>query len=43
MDWKDTPTFYQTLCKTKTIIRLVLRLLILTGVHTNPWCNIHKD
>ncbi|WP_375703694.1 tyrosine-type recombinase/integrase [Bartonella sp. AD13SXNS] len=43
MDWKDIPAFYQTLCQTTTLTQLALRLLILTGVRTNPLCHIHKD
>ncbi|UNE54981.1 tyrosine-type recombinase/integrase [Bartonella machadoae] len=43
MDWKEIPAFYQTLCKTPTLTQLALRLLILTGVRTNPLCHIHKD
>ncbi|GAA5099119.1 hypothetical protein GCM10023260_09950 [Bartonella acomydis] len=43
MDWKDVPTFYQSLCKTQNITRLALRLLILTGVRTRPLRHIHKD
>ncbi|WP_019223351.1 tyrosine-type recombinase/integrase [Bartonella rattaustraliani] len=43
MDWKDVPAFYQTLCQTTTLTQLALRLLILTGVRTNPLCRMHKD
>ncbi|QEE09451.1 prophage integrase IntA [Bartonella kosoyi] len=43
MDWRDVPAFYQFLCKTTTIKHLALRLLILTGVRTNPLRHIHKD
>ncbi|WP_081651663.1 tyrosine-type recombinase/integrase [Bartonella birtlesii] len=43
MDWKDIPAFYQFLCKTQNITHLALRLLILTGVRSNPLCHIHKD
>ncbi|EJF87634.1 hypothetical protein ME1_01003 [Bartonella vinsonii subsp. arupensis OK-94-513] len=43
MDWKDIPAFYKTLCKTTTLTQLALRLLILTGVRTNPLRHIHKD
>ncbi|MBB4077324.1 integrase [Bartonella fuyuanensis] len=43
MDWKDVPAFYQSLCKTQNITQLPLRLLILTGVRTNPLRHIHKD
>ncbi|MBB4077309.1 integrase, partial [Bartonella fuyuanensis] len=43
MDWKDIPAFYQLLCKTQNITQLALRLLILTGVRTNPLRYIHKD
>ncbi len=43
MDWKDVPAFYQLLCKTQNITRLALRLLILTGVRTNPLRHIRED
>ncbi|WP_208438719.1 tyrosine-type recombinase/integrase [Bartonella grahamii] len=43
MYWKDIPAFYQFLCKTQNITHLALRLLILTGVRSNPLCHIHKD
>ncbi len=43
IDWKDVPTFYQTLCKKTTMTQLVLRLLILTGIRTYPVRYIHKD
>ncbi|WP_375693652.1 tyrosine-type recombinase/integrase, partial [Bartonella sp. AP122HLJHH] len=43
MDWKDIPAFYQFLCKTQNITHLALRLLILTGVRSNPLRHIHKD
>ncbi len=43
MDWREVPAFYQTLCKTTTITYLALRLLILTGVRSNPLRHIHKD
>ncbi len=43
MDWKDVPAFYKTLCEKTTMTNLALRLLILTGVRTNPLCHIHKD
>ncbi len=43
MDWKDVPVFYQLLCKTQNITQLALRLLILTGVHTNPLRHIRED
>ncbi|WP_273788689.1 tyrosine-type recombinase/integrase [Bartonella grahamii] len=43
MDWKDIPDFYQFLCKTQNITHLALRLLILTGVRSNPLRHIHKD
>ncbi|UNE54958.1 tyrosine-type recombinase/integrase [Bartonella machadoae] len=43
MDWKDIPAFYKTLCETPTLTQLALRLLILTGVRTNPLRHIHKD
>ncbi|WP_375682292.1 tyrosine-type recombinase/integrase, partial [Bartonella sp. CE47NXGY] len=42
MDWKDIPAFYQFLCKTQNITHLALRLLILTGVRSNPLRHIHK-
>uniref|UniRef100_UPI000585A35A tyrosine-type recombinase/integrase n=1 Tax=Bartonella queenslandensis TaxID=481138 RepID=UPI000585A35A len=43
MDWKDVPAFYQTLCQKTTLIQLALRLLILTGVRTNPIRHIRED
>ncbi|WP_375685558.1 tyrosine-type recombinase/integrase, partial [Bartonella sp. TT110JLCBS] len=43
MDWRDVPAFYKTLCEASTLTQLALRLLILTGVRTNPLCHIHKD
>ncbi|WP_375662413.1 tyrosine-type recombinase/integrase [Bartonella sp. OC16QHHD] len=43
MDWKDIPAFYQTLCEASTLTQLALRLLILTGVRSNPLRHIHKD
>ncbi len=43
MDWREVPTFYKTLCEASTLTQLALRLLILTGVRTNPLCHIHKD
>ncbi|WP_375683784.1 tyrosine-type recombinase/integrase [Bartonella sp. AP285QHHD] len=43
MDWRDVPAFYQTLCQKITMTQLALRLLILTGVRTNPLRHIHKD
>ncbi|MDD9330901.1 MAG: hypothetical protein PV353_11195, partial [Bartonella sp.] len=43
MDWKDIPAFYQFLCKTTTIKHLALRLLILTGVRSNPLRHIRED
>ncbi|GAA5099562.1 tyrosine-type recombinase/integrase [Bartonella acomydis] len=43
MNWKDVPAFYQTLCEASTLTQLALRLLILTGVRTNPIRHIHKD
>ncbi|WP_375612608.1 MULTISPECIES: tyrosine-type recombinase/integrase [unclassified Bartonella] len=43
MDWKDVPAFYQLLCKTQNITQLALRLLILTGVRTNPLRHIRED
>ncbi len=43
MDWRDVPAFYKTLCQKAAITQLALRLLILTGVRTNPLCHIHKD
>ncbi|WP_142417016.1 tyrosine-type recombinase/integrase [Bartonella massiliensis] len=43
MDWKDVPAFYKTLCEASTLTQLALRLLILTGVRTNPIRHIHKD
>ncbi|WP_273724645.1 site-specific integrase [Bartonella sp. AU18XJBT] len=43
MDWKDVPAFYKILCEASTLTQLALRLLILTGVRTNPIRHIHKD
>ncbi|WP_019223829.1 tyrosine-type recombinase/integrase [Bartonella rattaustraliani] len=43
MDWKDVPAFYQTLCQATTMTQLALRLLILTGVRSNPLRHIHED
>ncbi|WP_375639944.1 tyrosine-type recombinase/integrase [Bartonella sp. MM55XZML] len=43
MDWRDVPAFYQFLCKTTTIKHLALRLLILTGVRSNPLRHIRED
>ncbi len=43
MDWKDVPAFYQTFCQTTTLTQLALRLLILTGIRTNPLCHIRED
>ncbi|EJF82929.1 tyrosine-type recombinase/integrase [Bartonella rattimassiliensis] len=43
MDWRKVPTFYKTLCETTNPTQLALRLLILTGVRTNPIRHIHKD
>ncbi|WP_373925602.1 tyrosine-type recombinase/integrase, partial [Bartonella raoultii] len=43
MDWRDVPAFYKTLCQKAAITQLALRLLILTGVRTNPLCHMHKD
>ncbi len=43
MDWREVPAFYQTLCKTTTITYLALRLLILTGVRSNPLRHIRED
>ncbi|OLL39008.1 hypothetical protein AT245_06250 [Bartonella henselae] len=43
MDWKDVPAFYQTLCPKATMTQLALRLLILTGVRSNPLRHMHKD
>ncbi|WP_375706568.1 tyrosine-type recombinase/integrase, partial [Bartonella sp. AA33NXGY] len=42
MDW-NIPAFYQTLCEASTLTQLALRLLILTGVRSNPLRHIHKD
>ncbi|WP_375679442.1 tyrosine-type recombinase/integrase, partial [Bartonella sp. AP7XZML] len=42
IDWRKVPAFYKTLCET-TMTQLALRLLILTGVRTNPIRHIHKD
>ncbi len=43
MDWRDVPAFYQFLCKTQNITHLAFRLLIITGVRSNPLRHIHKD
>ncbi len=43
MDWKEVPAFYQTLCQATTLTQLTLRLLILTGVRTNPFRHIRED
>ncbi|WP_375667634.1 tyrosine-type recombinase/integrase, partial [Bartonella sp. AC130YNZD] len=43
MDWRDIPAFYKTLCEASTLTQLALRLLILTGVRTNPLRHIHKN
>ncbi|WP_375683005.1 tyrosine-type recombinase/integrase [Bartonella sp. AP282QHHD] len=43
MDWRDVPAFYKTLCEASTITQLALRLLILTGVRTNPLRHIRED
>ncbi|UNE55072.1 tyrosine-type recombinase/integrase [Bartonella machadoae] len=43
MNWKEIPAFYKILCQKTTLTQLALRLLILTGVRTNPLCHIHKD
>ncbi|WP_208435819.1 tyrosine-type recombinase/integrase [Bartonella phoceensis] len=43
MDWKDVPAFYKTLCQTTNPTQLALRLLILTGVRTNPLRHIRED
>ncbi len=43
MDWRKVPAFYKTLCETTTMTQMALRLLILTGVRTNPIRHIHKD
>ncbi len=43
MDWKDVPAFIQLLCKTQNITQLALRLLILTGVRSNPLRHIRED
>ncbi len=43
MDWRKVPAFYKTLCEASTLTQLALRLLILTGVRTNPLRHIHKD
>ncbi len=43
MNWKEVPAFYQSLCQTTTITQLALRLLILTGVRTNPLRHIRED
>ncbi len=43
MDWRDVPAFYKTLCEASTITQLALRLLILTGVRSNPLRHIRED
>ncbi|MBX4336590.1 tyrosine-type recombinase/integrase [Bartonella raoultii] len=43
MNWREVPAFYKTLCEASTLTQLALRLLILTGVRTNPIRHIHKD
>ncbi|WP_375682036.1 tyrosine-type recombinase/integrase [Bartonella sp. CE47NXGY] len=43
MDWREVPAFYKTLCEASNITHLALRLLILTGVRSNPLRHIHKD
>ncbi|WP_244614033.1 tyrosine-type recombinase/integrase [Bartonella kosoyi] len=43
MDWKDVPAFYKMLCQKTTMTHLALRLLILTGVRTNPLRHIRED
>ncbi len=43
MNWKDVPAFYQTLCQTTSMVQLALRLLILTGVRTNPFRHTLED
>ncbi|QEE09440.1 prophage integrase IntA [Bartonella kosoyi] len=43
MDWRDVPAFYQTLCQKITMTHLALRLLILTGVRTNPLRHIREN
>ena len=42
MDWRDVPAFYASLEK-PTLTYLALRLLILTGVRSNPLRNIRLD
>ncbi|MBX4335601.1 tyrosine-type recombinase/integrase [Bartonella raoultii] len=43
MNWKDVPAFYKMLCQKTTMTHLALRLLILTGVRTNPLRHIRED
>ncbi len=43
MAWKDVPAFYKTLCQTIPLPQLALRLLILTGVRSNPLRRICED
>ncbi|WP_375703689.1 tyrosine-type recombinase/integrase [Bartonella sp. AD13SXNS] len=43
MDWKDVPAFYKTLCQKTALTQLALRLLILTGVRTNPLRHIREN
>jgi integrase len=42
MDWRDVPAFYASL-EEPTLTHLALRLLILTGVRSNPLRNIRLD
>ena len=42
LQWKDVPAFYATLTD-KTVTHLALRLLILTGVRSNPLRFLHLD
>ncbi len=43
MDWREVPAFYKTLCEASTLTQLALRLLILTGVRTNPLRHIREN
>ncbi|CDO40835.1 hypothetical protein BHOIPH791_09720 [Bartonella henselae] len=43
VDWRNIPAFYQIFRKTTNITHLALRLLILTGIRTNPLRHIRED
>ena len=42
MPWAEVPAFYSTL-EEPTLTHLALRLLILTGVRSDPLCNLQLD